>query len=54
MPSFVETIFLKIEFTFIENDGERGYFEKTDRNEYNNEDLDVPTYLLRGIKIKIK
>lgn len=42
------------EFTFIENGGERGYFEKTDRNEYNNEDLDVPTYLRRGIKIKIK
>ncbi|TVP75583.1 MAG: cell division protein FtsZ [Puniceicoccaceae bacterium] len=42
------------EFTFIEVEAQRGYFEKTDRNEYNDEDLDVPTYLRRGIKIKIK
>lgn len=42
------------EFTFIEDDAQRGYFDKTDRNEYNGEDLDVPTYFRRGIKIKIK
>jgi len=42
------------EFTFIEDDAQRGYFEKTDRNLYNDEDLDVPTYLRRGIKIRIK
>ncbi|MDP4878313.1 MAG: hypothetical protein NWR36_00365, partial [Opitutales bacterium] len=42
------------EFTFIYNDAQRGYFEKTDRNEYNGEDLDVPTFMRRGIKIKIK
>ncbi|MGJ8640940.1 MAG: cell division protein FtsZ [Opitutaceae bacterium] len=42
------------EFMFIEADAQRGYFEKTDRNEYNGEDLDVPTYMRRGIKIKIK
>jgi len=42
------------EFTFIEAEAQRGYFEKTDRNVYNNEDLDVPTYLRRGIKIKIR
>lgn len=42
------------EFTFIDNDAQRGYFEKTDRNEYNDEDLDVPTFMRRGIKIKIK
>lgn len=42
------------EFTFIDNDAQRGYFEKTDRNEYNGEDLDVPTFMRRGIKIKIK
>ncbi len=42
------------EFTFIDNDEQRGYFEKTDRNEYNDEDLDVPTFMRRGIKIKIK
>ena len=33
---------------------QRGYFEKTDRNEYQGEDLDVPAYLRRGIKIKLK
>ena len=42
------------EFTFIEDDAQRGYFDKTDRNEYNGEDLDVPTYFRRGIKIKVK
>jgi cell division protein FtsZ len=42
------------EFTFSEIDAQRGYFEKTDRNDYNGEDLDVPTYLRRGIKIKLK
>lgn len=42
------------EFTFIDADAQRGYFEKTDRNDHNGEDLDVPTYMRRGIKIKIK
>lgn len=42
------------EFTFIDANAQRGYFEKTDRNDYNGEDLDVPTYLRRGIRIKIK
>ena len=42
------------EFTFNEEDAQRGYFEKTDRNDYKDEDLDVPTYLRRGIKIKLK
>lgn len=42
------------EFNFSEVDDQRGYFEKTDRNDYKNEDLDVPTYLRRGIKIKLK
>lgn len=42
------------EFTFLDVDAQRGYFEKTDRNDYNGEDLDVPTYLRRGIRIKIK
>lgn len=42
------------EFTFIDLDAQRGYFDKTDRNEYNDEDLDVPTFMRRGIKIKIK
>lgn len=42
------------EFQFVDEQAQRGYFEKTDRNLYNEEDLDVPTYLRRGIKIKIK
>jgi cell division protein FtsZ len=42
------------EFTFLDLDAQRGYFEKTDRNDYNGEDLDVPTYLRRGIRVKIK
>lgn len=42
------------EFTFIDMEAQRGYFDKTDRNEYNDEDLDVPTFMRRGIKIKIK
>ena len=42
------------EFTFIDMEAQRGYFDKTDRNLYRDEDLDVPTYLRRGIKVKIK
>lgn len=42
------------EFLFVEPDAQRGYFDKTDRNLYKDEDLDVPTFLRRGIKIKIK
>ena len=29
----------------------RGYFERTDRNLFEGQDLDVPTYLRKGIKI---
>lgn len=42
------------EFVFGQLEEQRGYFEKTDRNEYQGEDLDVPTYLRRGIKIRLK
>lgn len=42
------------EFNFSEVDDQRGYFDKTDRNDYKNEDLDVPTYLRRGTKIKLR
>lgn len=31
----------------------RGHFEKTDRNLFDGQDLDVPTYLRRGIKIAL-
>ena len=39
---------------FLEEDAHRGYFDNTDRNLYKDEDLDIPTYLRKGIKIKIK
>jgi cell division protein FtsZ len=31
----------------------RGHFEKTDRNLFDGQDLDVPTYLRKGIKISL-
>jgi cell division protein FtsZ len=31
----------------------RGHFEKTDRNLFDGQDLDVPTYLRKGIKINL-
>ena len=42
------------EFIFNQLGEQRGYFEKTDRNEWQGEDLDVPTYMRRGIKIKLR
>jgi cell division protein FtsZ len=38
------------EFGFGEVES-RGHFEKTDRNLFDGQDLDVPTYLRKGIKI---
>jgi len=38
------------EFTFGEAQN-RGFFDKTDRNLFEGQDLDVPTYLRKGIKI---
>lgn len=49
-----DTVEAQDEFAFKQLEEERGYFEKTDRNEYQGEDLDVPTYLRRGIKIKLR
>ncbi len=42
------------EFLFVDDHAQRGYFDKTDRNLYRDEDLDVPTFLRRGIRIKLK
>lgn len=43
------------EFTFLDAEAnERGYFNKTEENLYNGEDLDIPTYLRKGIKISLK
>jgi len=40
------------EFGFGELES-RGHFEKTDRNLFDGQDLDVPTYLRKGIKVSI-
>lgn len=40
------------EFTFGEIES-RGFFDKTDRNLFEGQDLDVPTYLRKGIKISV-
>jgi cell division protein FtsZ len=40
------------EFSFNEVES-RGFFDKTDRNLFEGQDLDVPTYLRKGIKIGI-
>jgi cell division protein FtsZ len=40
------------EFGFGEVES-RGQFERTDRNLFDGQDLDVPTYLRKGIKIAI-
>jgi cell division protein FtsZ len=41
------------EFHFVGTDEQRGYFDQTDRNFFEGEDLDVPAYLRRGIKIQL-
>ena len=40
------------EFLFNEHES-RGYFDKTDRNLFEGQDLDVPTYLRKGVKIAV-
>jgi cell division protein FtsZ len=40
------------EFTFGEIE-RRGHFDKTDRNLFEGQDLDVPTYLRKGIKLAL-
>lgn len=42
------------EFLFVEPEAQRGYFDTTDCNLYKGNDLDVPTFLRRGVKIKLK
>ena len=42
------------EFGFFDKDGNRGYFQDTDKSIYKGLNLDHPTYLRKGIKIKIK
>ncbi len=40
-------------FAFAETAQQRGFFEDTPKNTWMNEDLDVPTFMRRGIKIHI-
>jgi cell division protein FtsZ len=39
------------EFLFIKESQERGFFNNTEKNMYNDQDLDVPTYHRKGLKI---
>jgi cell division protein FtsZ len=42
------------EFDFItDNSVQRGLFEKSERNFYGDEDLDVPTFLRKGVRIRV-
>jgi cell division protein FtsZ len=41
------------EFGFDREVESRGYFDKTDRNLFEGQDLDVPTYLRKGIKLAL-
>ncbi|MGF1452908.1 MAG: cell division protein FtsZ, partial [Opitutales bacterium] len=41
------------EFLFVSEDEQRGFFETTEKNLYDGEDLDVPTYLRRGVRIQL-
>ncbi len=42
------------EFDFIsDNSVQRGLFEKSERNFYGDEDLDVPTFMRKGVRIRI-
>ncbi len=41
------------EFHFVGEDEQRGYFDQTERNFFEGEDLDVPTYLRRGVKVQL-
>jgi cell division protein FtsZ len=41
------------EFSFPSEKENRGFFDQTEKNEYEGEDLDIPTYLRRGIKVQL-
>lgn len=41
------------EFLFVAEDEQRGFFDNTDRNLFDGEDLDIPTYLRRGVRITL-
>jgi len=41
------------EFMFITEEQHRGYFERTPKNIFAGEDIDVPTYMRKGIKLHL-
>ena len=41
------------EFAFVEGADQRGFFAKTTANTFKGEDLDVPTYIRRNLKLKL-
>lgn len=45
---------LQEEFTFNQEQETRGFFQKTAENLFDGEDLDIPTYYRRGIKIQLE
>tara|TARA_A100001015_G_C14639736_1_gene574962 strand:+ start:48 stop:683 length:636 start_codon:yes stop_codon:yes gene_type:complete len=40
-------------FSFMEENNQRGIFDDSSRNLYEGEDLDVPAYLRRGVKVEV-
>jgi len=40
-------------FGFMQDNNQRGIFDNSSRNMYEGEDLDVPAYLRRGVKISL-
>ena len=40
-------------FSFMEENNQRGIFDDSSRNLYEGEDLDVPAYLRRGVKVAV-
>ena len=52
-PAGASPLVAQEEFGFGEVES-RGHFEKTDRNLFDGHDLDVPTYLRKGIKISLE
>ncbi|HCY58093.1 MAG TPA: hypothetical protein DHU78_04465, partial [Opitutae bacterium] len=40
-------------FDFMDEKNQRGIFDDSSRNLYEGEDLDVPAYLRRGVKIAV-
>ncbi len=45
---------LQEEFSFEQEQENRGFFQKTAENLFDGQDLDVPTYLRRGIRIQLE